>query len=479
MIVSGTGTTPAPFWRMAGYNPPMPSAQSASAKRVAQLTRGSLPRSIFNLAMPSMVAHIFVLGMDLWDGVLIGRLSSTHLAAVTLAWAIIFFLATLGSGFGVGTVAVVSRAFGEGRFDKAGRAAGQALLLGTLAGIVVGGVGILSSSTLLRLLGATGEIQVIGKAYLMILFGGLFLMFFMFIGASVFQGAGDAVTPMWIAALALVLNAVLDPLLIFGLLGFPRMEAAGAAVATVVSRLIACVPMIVILARGNRGIRIAARDLTPDPALMKAIFMIGLPGTAQMLIRSTSNLLITKIAAYLGPVTIAVIGGGGRLFGLFLFPGFAFGAAAATIVGQNLGARKPERAERGALLSAGYYLILLATCGLPVFVFAPQLARMFNEEPEFIRICTVFFRFMSVGSLTLAGGLVMSRALQGAGETVWPMIVTAVALLAIQVPLAYLLGVRMGIGPTGIWIANLAGGIVNAVLVMAVFFKGGWKHKRI
>lgn len=455
----------------------MKTGPVASAHRVGQLTKGSLRRGIFSLALPSIGSHVFILAMDIMDGIFLGRLGSAHLAAVTMGWSIIFFLTTFGAGLGIGTVALVSRAFGEQQFKKAERIGGQAIYLGVVIAVAFGALGLALAPAFLQALGADGDTLAIGLAYLKILFGGLFLLFFMFIGGAVFQGAGNTLTPMWITGFALVLNMILDPLLIFGLLGFPRLEASGAAIATVVSRALGGAVMMYILLRGTYGVRITFTSLKPDLAIMKELFVVGFPGSLQMLLRSSAGLAITKIAAMVSPVALAVLGAGGRIFGLFLFPGFGFGGAAATIVGQNLGAKKPERAESGALLSAWYYLVYLVICGIPVYMFAPQLAGVFNAEPDFIRICTEFLRFMAAGAVAMSGGIVLGRALQGAGETVWPMIMTGIGVFGVQVPLAYVLAITYGFNERGIWIGNFVGGFVNAGLICWVFFKGSWKKK--
>jgi Na+-driven multidrug efflux pump len=197
-----------------------------------------------------------------------------------------------------------------------------------------------------------------------------------------------------------------------------------------------------------------------------------------MLLRSFSAVILMKIAAAFGTIVVAVYGIGGRLFHLFLFPGFGFGGAAATLVGQNLGAKNPDRAHRSALLASFYYLVFLMFSGTLIFIFAPEVAALFTPESEFVKTGSVFFRYLAAGSIFLCSGVVFSRALQGAGETVLPMLMTGLALYAVQVPLAYLLSSHFGLGENGIWIANLMGSLTNGVLMAIIFFQGKWKHKK-
>ena len=445
----------------------------------SRLTRGSITKGIFSLALPIIINHVFILAHELTDTYFVGRLGSDALAALSMGGVIIFVLSALCAGLGIGTVALVSRAHGEGKIRKTENIAIQAIYLGIGLGAALGALGFFSSPALLRFLGAEAAVLELGDAYLRVFFLGMFSMFLTFLAGSVFQGAGDTLTPMKVGAFSSLLNIALDPVMIFGLLGFPALGVVGAALATVVARVIGCAIMLAIMLRGRHAARLDPHNLGVDTAVMKSIVVIGLPGSLQLVLRSFSALVLMKIVAFFGAVVIAAYGVGGRLFLLFLFPGFGFGAAAATMVGQNLGAGKPERAERSALVAAWHYFLVLAVCGTLVFVFAPQLARVFNPEAEFVHVASVFFRYIAVGSLTMAVGVTFSRALQGAGDTVTPMVMTAIGLYLVQIPLAYYLAVSLGYAETGIWIGNLAGSVVNGVLMAVVFLRGKWKSREL
>jgi Na+-driven multidrug efflux pump len=198
-----------------------------------------------------------------------------------------------------------------------------------------------------------------------------------------------------------------------------------------------------------------------------------------MLLRSFSAIVLTKIVALFGTVVLAAYGVGGRIFHLFLFPGFGFGGASATLVGQNLGAKNPERAYKSATLSSFYYFIFLFFTGILVFIFADSVAKFFNPEKEFVKIASIYFRYISAGSIFLCLGVVFSQSLQGAGETVLPMLLTGLTLYVIQIPLAYFLSNHFQLKETGIWIAGFVGSFSNAILMSMAFFSGRWKHKKI
>ena len=444
-----------------------------------QLTEGSIPRSIFHLAIPMIVANTFNVALELIDAVFVGRLGSETLAAVAMAGVVMFLLATFGMGLGIGSISLISRAFGEKNFQKADRVAVHAIYLGVIVSLSLGTIGFFTSPCLLRFLGATGKILHTGTVYLKILFAGLITMYFMFLGSASFQGAGDTKTPMKISAFCALLNIILDPIMIFGFFHFPRMEAAGAALATVISRSIGGVIMLYILHRGNHVIKANFRSVSVDWHIMKKILTIGFPGSIQMLLRSFSALVLVKIAALFGTVVLAVYGVGGRVFHFFLLPGFGFGGAAATLVGQNLGAKNPQRAERSSLLASFYYLLFLSASSVCIFVFSRQIAGFFNSEKAFIDMGAVFLRYVAVGSLFLAPGIVFSRALQGAGETVQPMLATGISLYVIQIPLAYLLAKPFGLNENGIWIASVVGHIAGGIFMTILFFRGKWKHKKL
>ena len=212
---------------------------------------------------------------------------------------------------------------------------------------------------------------------------------------------------------------------------------------------------------------------------MRRIFIVGFPGAIQMMLRSSSFLVMTGLAAMFGPAVVAAFGVGNRLFGIFLLPGFGFGAASSTLVGQNLGARNPARAERGVLLISAYYLSLVLVIAIPLFICSRDVAWVFNHEEGFVTLTSEVIRFVAAGAVFLPFGMTFAQALQGAGSTVTPMLVTAVTLYGVQLPLAYFLSTRFGMGARGVWTANFVSGCVNALLMSWMFFRGTWKTQKV
>ncbi|HOJ39586.1 MAG TPA: MATE family efflux transporter [bacterium] len=440
---------------------------------------GELGRTVLSLSLPLITANVFVSTLELVDAIYVGRLGSEMLAAVAMAGVIMFLLLTLGGGLGVGTVALVSRAFGEKDYQRADEVVIQSFLLAAIFAAGLGSLGLVVSPYLLKALGARGQVLTAGVGYLRILFGGLVTMLFSFMGFSAFQGAGDTVTPMKIALLSTGLNIVLDPIMIFGWLGLPKMGVAGAAWATVLSRAVGDGFLFHWLYRGRDAIQLRGKPVRVNPGLMARIVTIGLPSSLQMLLRSFSAVVLVKIVSLFGPTVVAAYGVGGRIFGFFLLPGFGFGGAAATLVGQNLGAGQPELAEKSVRVAMRYYFFCLLAGSCLVAVFSHQIAAVFNRESQFIPCAASYLRYLALGVLFLPAGVVGSRALQGAGEVVPPMIMTGVALYLVQIPAAWFLSRYTGLKETGIWLAGIVGNIAHAILMWMVFSRGHWKMKKV
>ncbi|MCK5534534.1 MATE family efflux transporter [bacterium] len=443
------------------------------------LINGNIHKSVLSIALPLVVVNTFNIALELIDAFFVGRLGAEALAAIALASVIMFFLATFGIGLGIGTIALVSAAFGEGDFEKGDKIALQSLYLGIVVSLVLGALGFFFSPWLLNFLGAKGNVLIIGSKYLKILFTGILAMFFMFLGNAVFQGAGDTKIPMKIGAITVIINIILDPLMIFGLLGFPRLGISGAAWATVIARTIGGIIMLSIFFRGKHLVQIKLDDLGLNFKIIKKILLIGFPGSIQMLLRSFSAVVLIKIVAVFGTTVIAAYGIGGRIFHFFLLPGFCFGGAAATLVGQNLGAKNPHRAYKSALLSSYYYLVFLLISGTIVFIFSSPIAALFNPDKEFVKVCSLFLKYLSVGSVFLSSGVVFSRALQGAGDTISPMLMTGLSLYIFQIPLAFFLSNHLGFNERGVWIAGLLGSLIHGLLMAIIFLNGKWKYRKV
>lgn len=445
------------------------------------LTKGSIVSAIFILALPMMLGNLLRTTYDLADLWFVGRLGKEAVAAVVMSGHVLFFLNTVFMGIGTAATAMVSRAIGAGDQERANHAAAQALLLTFLAAIVVAAVGMILAPYLLILLKAPPE-NVLGLAtsYLRIMFLGLLGMFSLFVGAGILRGAGDAVTPLLVSAFGTLLNIVLDPILIFGWWVFPRLGVKGAAMASVTAQYVAFLIGMLVLASGRVRVRLTLRAFKPDFEYIRSAVVIGVPSSVQMSLRALMGLVLTRVVNAFGTTVYAAYGICMRLQGIGFMPTFGIAAASATLVGQNLGAKKPERAQRSALLSTAIALAIMGTAGIIAYIFAPQLVALFvKKDPEVVPIGARFIRVAVFGHVAAGIGIVISRAINGAGDTVPPMLFTLVVLWGVQVPLAVWLANSTSLGAGGVLWAAVIAGAVHAGCSTTYFFTGRWKRKRI
>ena len=452
---------------------------TGSHKKYQHITEGHVLKTIGWLTAPMLVGAVLQNMQSLIDLFWVGGLGSKAVAAVAMSATIIMVLFPMLMGLSTGTIALVARAVGAGDMEAACAAAGQSLILALVLGILSGVIGWHFSDDFFHMLGASPEIIPDGSAYLKISLLGGFTVFILFIANAALQGAGDTVTPMWIMAVSNIVNIGLAPLFIFGLGPLPRMNVEGAAVATVLSQAIAAGLAVHILLRGKARLHLQSRHWKPDLALAWRILRIGLPGSGQMFSRSLMSAVMMWIVATCGTAAVAAYGVGLRFHMIILMPAFALGGAAATMVGQNLGAGKPGRARHAAWVSTGLGMGFMVASAIFIGIFAPSLIRIFNREPEVIQIGTQYLRIVSPFYLFAALGIVLGRAMNGAGDSLSPMVITILSLWGMQVPLAVFLSHVWHPATQGIWWAMVTAFVTQGLLTAAWFETGRWKHRSV
>lgn len=435
--------------------------------------------AVLKLSWPIIVTNAVMNIVELTDAFFVGRLGPDALAGVFMAEMLIFFLATFVFGLSIGAVALIARAYGQKDFDLINAVAVHSSIIGLGIALIIGLAGALYAPQILAPMGAQGVILDIGVGYLRIIFYGLFTMFFLFIGNSIFLGLGDTVTPMKINIGVALCNIVLDPLLIFGIGFFPPLGARGAALASVISRGAGGLLMLRALYRKPHPFSFHLKHFTFNFSLIREIFAIGIPGSLQLVLRSFAGMVLIKYASYFGVAATAVYGLGNRLQHFFLLPGFGFGAAEGTLVGRNLGAKNPEKAQRSSMVAGIFYFAFLCAAAILVFIYSEGIVKIFSLEPDVVRQGQVYFRLLAAASLFLPMGVVLSRAMQGAGDTVPPMVITGLTLYGVTIPAAYVLAFPCGMRELGIWIAASAGNALNGIVMWLWFLRGKWKHKEI
>jgi putative MATE family efflux protein len=284
-------------------------------------------------------------------------------------------------------------------------------------------------------------------------------------GNSILQGAGNTVIPMIAMLLANVLNIILDPIMIFGLMGFPRMEVRGAALAAVTSEIIAAGLVVFLLSKGVGGIKVSAGQWRIRAKMAMEILRIGIPSSGQLFARTLMQVVLIRVVAFFGTAAIAAYSIGMRIHMISLLPAFTLGNAAATIMGQNLGAGKPDRARKAAWVATAMDVGIMVVLTVVFMLFAPGFIRIFDNNPEVVRIGSHYLMTVSPFYIFTAFAIVLGRALSGAGRTMATMVITIVSLWGLQVPLAILFSRFLGMGTQGVWWAIAIANAVHGLLI--------------
>jgi putative MATE family efflux protein len=452
---------------------------SSGTASYRDLTTGSLLRNLWTLALPMIVANVLQNAFSIVDMIFVGRLGPTAVAAVAVSGLVMMVAWTLLIGVAISTVATVARFFGARDMEQANAAAVQSLILGGLISVVLILFGLFLDEPVLRLLGASPEMMEPATAYFRVVFVGSFTLIFMFLSGAILRGAGDARTPMVILIVATAFNIVLDPLLIFGLLFFPRLEVKGAAYATVIGQGIAMALGLWILVRGQSRIHVHLPQFRLRPQLMKRMVLIAIPGTIQGGLRSVAHLGLIKIVALYGTLAVAAFGIGLRLNLLVMMVGWALGGAASTLVGQNLGAQKPDRAEKSAWLTAGIFCGFMILSGAGFFLFADPLITLFNSDPGVIRFGHAYLRIVALSYPFLGLSMICAMSFNGAGDTKTPALIIGLTFIVLMIPLALFLPRFVAPETSGIWWAMTIAITLQGIIMALIFSRGGWKKRQI
>jgi putative MATE family efflux protein len=386
---------------------------------------------------------------------------------------------TLAMGLAMGTGALVARRTGAKDPAGAARAAFQSILLGAVVAGAVGLVGAVWGTWLMARMGAPAGALAIGAMYPRIMIGGSITVLLLFVINAAFRGAGDASITMRTLWLANGINIVLGPCLIFGWGPFPRLGVTGAAVATTIGRGVGVLYQLRALARGRGRLRLTRAECVPDRLTQLAILRMSWSGTVQMFIGMASWIVLVRIVSRFGSNVIAGYGIAFRVVMFALLPSWGLGNAAATLVGQNLGARRPERAEQAVWRAAFYNFIFLGAVGVLFVIFASDIVRLFSPVPEVVVAGGRCLRIVSAGFVFYAYGMVVTQAFNGAGDTRTPMVINLVCFWIWEIPVATLLAGPAGLGPSGVFFAIASAFSLVAVLGVAWFRRGRWKSVQV
>ncbi len=441
-------------------------------------TEGSLNRAVGLLAVPMVLEMIGESLFAVTDAFFVARLGSDSLAAVGLTESMLEIIYAVAIGLSMATTAMVSRRIGEKNERAAARAAVQAILIGVAMALILGAAGAIWAPQLLGLMGASPETVAAGSSYTRILYGGMITVLLLFLNNAIYRGAGDATTAMRALWIANAINVVLDPCLIFGLGPFPEMGLAGAAVATTIGRGTGVLYQFWGFRR-NKRIPIERNDLAIDPSAIVSLLRLSAGGVSQLLVATGSYVVLIRILAGFGSAVLAGYVVAIRTVLFIILPAWGLSNAAATLVGQNLGAGKPDRAERAVWLTGFWNMGFMALVTLVFVAFARPIVEVFIDDPAASPVGVEALTIISYGYVFYAWGMVMMQSFNGAGDTVTPTRINIVCFWLFEIPLAYALAGPLGMGPSGVFWAIALSYSLSAVIGLVLFRRGKWKLKKV
>lgn len=442
-------------------------------------TTGRISRAILLLSIPMVLEMAMESVFALVDIFFVSRLGSGAVVTVGITESLLTIIYALAVGFSVGTTALISRRIGEKDPEGAAVGAVQAILAGMILAMVIGITGAVFSRDFLRLMGATPDIVESGYMYTRIMIGGNIVIMLLFIINAVFRSAGDAAISMRVLWIANIINIILDPCLIFGWGPFPELGIKGAAVATNIGRGIAVFYQLFLLFRGRGRVKILRKHLRFNFKVMVKLIRLSLGGIGQNIIAMSSWIGMVRIVAIFGSNVLAGYTIAIRIILFALLPAWGLGNAAATLVGQNLGANKPDRAERSVWLAGYANMIFLGLIGLFLIINPAFFIKLFIDNAVVINSGAACLRIVSYGFLFYGMGMIVIQAMNGAGDTITPTKINFFCFWLLEIPLAYLLAITTGMQEKGVYISIVVSETVMTLAGLYFFRLGKWKKMKV
>jgi putative MATE family efflux protein len=442
-------------------------------------TKGNMRRAIFLLAVPMVLELSFESVFALVDVFFVGKLGSVAVSTVVLTESLITIVYSIGIGLSMAATAMVARRIGEKDAAAATHAGAQSMLLALLAALLVGVVGVVFAPQLLRIMGGSPQLVAGGTTYMRIMMGSNVFIMLLFLINGIFRGAGDASIAMKSLLVANACNVVLCPLLINGWGPVPALGLTGAALATSIGRGMGVLYQLRKLWQGHGTIHMQAAYFRPQAALLAALAKVAGTGTLQFIIGSASWIFMARLVAQFGEDATAGYGVAIRLVVFFILPAWGLSNAAATLVGQNLGARQPERASQSVWLTAKYNAVFMAAVTLLFYTCGSWLIGLLNSDPAIRPTAVSALRIISAGYVLYGVSMVMMNAFNGAGDTRTPTLINFVFFWLLQIPLAYVLSHYTSLRMHGVFVAIVVAESLIAVVAMWLFRRGRWKTVQI
>ena len=442
-------------------------------------TTGSLNRAILLLAIPMILEMVLESLFAVVDVFWVGRLGADAIATVGLTESMLSLVMAIGFGLSLSTTAMVARRVGEKDPKGAAVAGVQAIVIGLVFSAMVGLPCLFYAPSLLRLMGASPQIVATGSGYARIALGGGGVIMMLFLNNAIFRGAGDAAIAMRLLWVSNIINLILDPCLIFGWGPFPKLGVTGAALATFTGRSIGVLYQFYRLLRGSERIRILRSQLRVNLGVLLRLLRVSATGILQFLIAHTSWIGLVRIVSVFGSDALAGYTIAIRILIFVILPSWGLSNAAATLVGQNLGAKQPERAETSVWRTGFYNMLFLGIIGVIFLIFATPVVRLFTNDPAVVPLAATCLRILSYGNIGYAYGMVMLQAFNGAGDTVTPTWVHFFGFWLLEIPLAYFLAIPAHAGANGVYISIVVAEAAIAAAGILLFRRGRWKGQQI
>ena len=471
-----------------------------SGPRAVNVTDGALIKPLLVLSLPIVLTNMLQVAYNLADTYWVGRLGQDAVSALSFSWAIVFLLITLAAGFTVAGTVLVAQNKGAGNLDRISEVAGQTIAFVVGLSVIFSIVGYVLAPWLLQLIGAAPGTEVfrLSLDYTRTMFLGIPFVFAFFIFQSLLQGWGDTKTPLYLMLLGVVLNVIIDPFLILGFrdnllfevagltglqaslfeaTGFAGLGVQGAAVATIASRGVGAVVAIGLLLSGRVGIHLAPRDFLPTRRTVRKIVRIGAPASIEMSTQSLGVTVVTALVALASAEAVAAFGIGTRVTSLVVLPALGLARGTETVVGQNLGARQPDRAKRAVFASAGLVAVVLLAVSVAVYLQAAAIVSIFITGEDAATVVATgadYLRIVGATYVFLGVFYVIQGAYRGSGSTRLAMVFGVVGLILLRIPPAYALLTWFDMGATGVWYGIAGANVLMVAVSGAYFLRGTW-----
>ncbi len=442
-------------------------------------TETSVGRAIFILAVPMILEMIMESVFAVVDIFFVSKLGADAVATVGITESVMTIIYAVGVGLSMATTALVSRRIGEKNKKEAGVVAFQAILVGIIISILIAVPGVIFARQFLLIMGGTEEMAHNGYLFPTIMFGSNTVIMLLFIINAVFRSSGDAAVSMRVIWFANIINLILDPLLIFGIGIFPELGLKGAAVATTIGRGFGVLFQFYLLFKGKYRIQLSVNSLKIKLHVMLKLLKISGGGIFQNLIATSSWILLVRIIAFSGPEALAGYTIAIRIIIFLLLPAWGLSNAASTLVGQNLGAKKPDRAEKSVWITGYVNMALLGTLGMLLAIFPEFFIRLFISDLPVVENGVTALRIISFGFILYALGMVLVQGFNGSGDTMTPSKINFFCFWVLEIPLAYFLAIKMNMGISGASIAIVSAESLLALITLYLFKKGKWKLREV